>query len=109
MNISEYLEKYKEITLQLIENTKTGEELEELLNERAKMLDVIDDIHFFEDEFKEKVEVMNILQLDNKLQTLIIQEKIKIKNKMDILRKNREARDRYNKLNDNLKIFSAKG
>jgi hypothetical protein len=109
MNIYECLEKYKEITLQLIDKTTTGEDLQELINERSKIIDEIINVDFNEEELKEKVENFNILELDNELQTLVKKEKNKIRNQINMLRKNREARKNYNKINDNLKIFSAKG
>jgi len=109
MNISECLEKYKEITLKLIDETNNGEELEELLNERTEVLDKIGEIEFLKEEFKEKVEILNILELDDKLQKLVEAEKVKIKNQIDVLRKTREARKNYNKIQGELRLFSAKG
>jgi hypothetical protein len=109
MNISECFEKYKEITLQLIDKCSNGDDLDELLNERGNIIDKIGEINLSKEELKEKVEALNILELDNELQTRIKQEKNKTKSQIDILRKNREARKNYNNIQERLQIFSAKG
>ena len=109
MEIYECLNNYKEITLQLISKVNEDNDINELLDQRAKILDEIRKINFSKDEMNESIEVISVFELDKKLETLLKKKKAEVKKQIDIIRKNREARKKYNEINGNLKIFSAKG
>lgn len=108
MDLYGCLETYKTITLKLIDKTKQGENLDILLDERSEIVKLISKIDFSKEEFKNIMSSLGILELDNELQTMIKTEKIKIKNQIDVLRKNREARKNYNKIRENTSFFSAR-
>ena len=108
MSLYECLEEYKKITLELIGKINNDEDIEDSVEKRAEVIKKIGDVNFSNEEFKEKIEYFNILDLDNKLQTLIKEEKTKTKNKIDILRKTRIAKKKYSRAGDNQILFSAK-
>lgn len=108
MNLDECLEKYKNITLELIDRTKSGEKLEKLINERENLIKELGNIGFSKEEFKKKLEALNIIELDKELQKLVNEEKIKIKNQIDNLKKARILRNGYNNSHETLSFFSAK-
>ncbi|NSA61129.1 flagellar protein FliT [Clostridium beijerinckii] len=109
MELYEYLDNYKEMTLQLISKVNEDNDINELLDQRAKILDEIKKINFYKEEINENKEVISIFELDKKLEILLKKKKAEVKKQIDIIRKNREARKKYNGINGNLKIFSAKG
>ena len=108
MDLDECLETYKAITLELIEKTKHGEDLEGLLAQRSKVINEIGNIDFSKEELKNKISDLLILELDSELQTLVKAEKIKTKKQIDALRKNREARKNYGKIQEKPNFFSAR-
>lgn len=108
MNLDESLEKYKNITLELMDKTKRGEDLEKLINERADVIKTLGDIKFSKEEFKKRAEPLNINELDKELEKLVKQEKVKVKNQLDNFKKARSLRKSYNNSHETLKFFSAK-
>jgi hypothetical protein len=108
MDLYECLHAYKTITLKLIDKTKHGEILEELLDKREQIIKKMGNINFSKEEFKNISSSLGLLELDNELQTLVKAEKIKTKNQIDILRKTREARKNYNNVQESLRFFSGR-
>jgi len=108
MNLDECLEKYKNITLELIDKTKHGEDLEKLINERADVINRIGNIEFSKEEFENRVETLKIQELDKELQKLVNEEKVKIKNQIDNFKKARILRKSYNNSHQTSSFFSAK-
>lgn len=108
MNLDECLEKYKNITLELVGKTKHGENLEQLINERSNVIKAIGNINFSNEEFKKKLEKLNILELDKELQKLLNEEKVKTKKQIDHIKQARILRKSYNNSHETLRFFSAK-
>jgi|GEM_PF-2984952 len=95
MNLNESLESYRNITLELIDAVKTDDNLDVLFDQRQNIIKNIESLNFDKHEFKELAISFNILELEDKLQKTINEEKIKVKNKINLIRKTREARDKY--------------
>lgn len=108
MNLDECLEKYKNITLELIYKTKHGEDLEKLINKRENMIKELRNINCSKEDIKEKLDTLNIMELDKELQKLVNQEKIKTKEQIDNLKKARSLRKSYNNSHEPVTFFSAK-
>lgn len=108
MNLEECLEKYKNLTLELIDKTKHGEDLKSFINERENIIKELGNIDFSKEEFKKKLDALNIMELDKELQKLVVEEKIKTKEQIDNLKKARIIRKNYSNSYGNLNFFSGK-
>lgn len=109
MNLYECLEKYKEITLKLIEKVKQDEdEFEELIDKRSEILEKIKNMNFSSEEIKEIVDDLNIMKLDEELVRLMKVEQVKIKSKMDVLKRGQQAAKNYNRAFEFQNFFTAR-
>ncbi|WP_238916576.1 flagellar protein FliT [Clostridium sp. YIM B02555] len=109
MNLYECLENYKKITLELIEKIKqNNDEFEELIDKRSEVLEKIKIINFSSEEIKEIVDDLDLFRLDEELVRLIKVEQVKIKSRMDILKKGRKAANNYNRAFEFQNFFTAR-
>lgn len=97
--IKEYLEKFKDITLQLMDKVKKDDfdTVDMLMEERQKIIDNIDHMEFSQDEFVNIAKELNIIEYDKELEKVINEKKAKIKEEMRRLSTNRNANTNYNK------------
>lgn len=96
MKLSEYLEEYKTLTLDLIDEAKKGADLDSLIEKRGQVLKIINDIKFEKEEFKTIVSSLKILELEDELQNYIKKETVRVKKQIENLKKTRQANNKYN-------------
>jgi hypothetical protein len=109
MNLYECLEKYKKITLELIEKIKQdNDEFEELIDKRSEVLENIKNLNFSSEEFKKIVDDLDIIKLDEELVRLMKVEQVKIKSKMDVIKRGRQAAKNYNRAFEFQNFFTAR-
>lgn len=95
MDLKLSLENYRNITIELIEKVKKGEDLNTLFQKREDLIENIRNINFEKEEFQVLAKSFEIMELDEELQKLINSEKEKIKEKIRFLKITREARMKY--------------
>lgn len=95
MNLKELLEKYRDITLELINRVERDEDLQELLNQRKNIINNIESLEFEQEEFKALYLKFEIQNLDDKLQKEIVKEQKKIREKINFIKVTRNARAQY--------------
>lgn len=108
MELKSSLVEYSNITKILIEKTKQGEEIEVLLDEREKIIQGISNLKFSKDEFEDIVINLKIFELEKEFQNQIKIEQVKIKNKIETIKKSTIARRRYNDLQFKPTFFNKK-
>lgn len=108
MNLYECLEKYKELTLQLIENTKSDKDLNLLIDKRGAILKEIEQMNCGKDEVEKVILSLNIMELENELYNLVLKEKNKAKGQFDNIKRLRMANKNYNSTPGGPQIFSTK-
>jgi uncharacterized protein YdcH (DUF465 family) len=109
MNLYECLEEYKKITLDLIEKIKQdNDEFEELIDKRSEVLENIKNLNFSSEEFKKIVNDLDLLRLDEELVRLMKVEQVKIKSKMDVIKRGRQAAKNYNRAFEFQNFFTAR-
>ncbi|MBC2398419.1 flagellar protein FliT [Clostridium tetanomorphum] len=109
--IKKHLEKFKDITLQLIDKVKEDDfdSVDMLMEERQKIIDDIDSVEFSQDEFVNIAKELSVIECDKELEKVIIEKKAKIKEEMGKIITNRNANTSYNKkFYSNSTIFSKK-
>lgn len=95
MDLKLSLESYRNVTIELIENVRKGEDLNTLFQKREDIIKNIKNINFTKEEFKEFAKSFSIMELDEELQKSINNEKEKVKDKIRFLKITREARSKY--------------
>lgn len=98
MNLKEYLNKYKEITLAAIQcgQNEQVDELEELIHKRACIIEEMKHLNYTKDEFKNICDEYGIVQCEKQLTVVINIKKNEAKRKMNDSAKSRKVKNNYN-------------
>ncbi|SCI97523.1 Uncharacterised protein [uncultured Clostridium sp.] len=99
--------KYKQISLDIIDKLENNNtyDIDELLNERQKILDNVSDRKLF----KQMLVEDGILEIDEKIHSLIKENIIKVKMEIMEHKKSKQANNSYINYNkENLNIFNKK-
>lgn len=106
MNLHEYLEEYKALTLVLIDEVKKDGQLTPLIEKREDILKAIDDLNFDKEEIKAVGNSLKLLELEKELQNSVEKEKVKIKKQIETLKKTRQANTNYNNIENKARVFN---
>lgn len=106
MNLHEYLEEYKALTLVLIDEVEKDGELNSLIKKREDILKSINDLNFDKEEIKVVGNSLKLLELEKELQNSVKKEKVKIKKEIENLKKTRQANTNYNSSENKARVFN---
>lgn len=106
MNLSEYLEEYKTLTLVLIDAVKNDDEMNDLIRKREVILESINNLNFDEKEIKTIGNSLKLLELEEELQNSVKKEKVRIKRQIETLKKARQANTNYNSIENKARVFN---
>lgn len=95
MNLKESLEKYRDITVELINKIENDQEVEVLFGQRQNIIENMAKLQFSQGDFEDLYVSLEISKLENKLQEIIKDEQRKIKEKINCLKITRNARVQY--------------
>lgn len=99
MQIKEKLLEYKTLTVELINALENEEyiKLNDLFNEREKIIDCTNDLSYSMEEFKKICNELGIIELETKLKQLIKDKMLKVKKSINNIKRSRNAHMSYNK------------
>lgn len=106
MNLHEYLEEYKALTLVLIDEVKKGDELNYLIKKREDILKSINNLNFDKEEIKTIGNSLKLLELEEELQNSVEKKQVKIKKQIETLKKARQANTNYNSIENKARVFN---
>jgi hypothetical protein len=106
MNLSEYLEEYRVLTLELIDNIKKDGEVDILIEQRENILKSINDLNFDEEEIRKIGNALNLLKLEKELENSVRKEKVKIKQQIETLKRSKQANMQYNSLENKARVLN---
>ena len=106
MNLREYLEEYKALTLFLIDEVKKDGELNDLIEKRENILKSINDFNTDKEEVKTIGNSLKLLELEQELQNSVEKEMVKIKKQIQNLKKARQANTNYNSIENRARVFN---
>lgn len=95
MELKEYLQEYRALTLDAMESVYEDGTIISVMNEREKILNKIVSLNYNNEKIKEVAEEIGIFKLENELKNMVIDERAKIKNEMLMLRKKEQANQQY--------------
>jgi len=106
MNLREYLEEYKALTLVLIDEVKKDGQLNPLIKKREDILKSINNLNFDKEEIKTIGNSLKLLELEEEVQNLIKKERVKVKKQIETLKKARQANANYNSIENKARVFN---
>lgn len=106
MNIYEYLEKYRIITLDLMDEIERNDQISSLIEAREEIINSIKSHDFDKEEIKSIVNSLNLMKLEEELQSIYKKEKMKIKKQIESLKKARQVNTSYNTIEDKARVFN---
>lgn len=106
MNLREYLEEYKYLTLALIDEAKKDGELNSLIEKREDILDLINDSNFNKEEIKTIGNSLKLLKLEDELQNTVKKEAVEVRKQIETLKKARQANKNYNSFENKARVFN---
>lgn len=106
MNLSEYLEQYRILTLELIDKIKKDGEVDILIEQRENILKSIMDFNFDKAEIKKIGNSLNLLELEKELENSVKKEKFKIKQQIETLKKAKQANMQYNSFENKSRVLN---
>lgn len=100
MDLKNYLEQYRDLTLLLIDKIQNNEDLSNFVRQRDNIIKKIGDLDFSKEEIRSIYLEFNIEMLEQKLEKAIEKEKVETRRKIEKLKKARVARNSYVKMED---------
>ncbi|MBE6086953.1 MAG: hypothetical protein E7206_02640 [Clostridium beijerinckii] len=106
MNLQEYLEEYKNITLKLMDKNLNNNEVNSFVIKRGEILKILSESNFDKDEIRKIGDSLNLLKLEDELQNSMKKEMVSIKRELDKLKKMKQANMQYNSFENRARVFS---
>ncbi|BCZ48628.1 hypothetical protein psyc5s11_46950 [Clostridium gelidum] len=106
MNLNEYLEEYRTLTLDLMDKIREDGEIDILIEKREDILKSINNINFDKEEIKKIGDSLKLLELEEELEILAKKEKVKVKKEIENLKKIKQANTNYNSIENKSRVFN---
>jgi Spy/CpxP family protein refolding chaperone len=106
MNLREYLEEYRALTLDLMDEIQKDGQISSLLDEREYIIELINGLNFDKEEIKIIGNSLNLAELEAELQLVYKKEKVKVKNQMENIKKARQVNTNYNTIENTSRVFN---
>lgn len=107
MELRSKLNEYKIATLDLIKAIEEDSDGMAYINKREELLKAIGEMSFSKDELKSLYDELEIEKVDKKVIELLNNEKVKVKNEMQLLKQKRNAANSYNNFK-NINLFNSR-
>lgn len=106
MNLHEYLEKYKTLTLDIMKEVQKSGEVNSLIEERENIINLINSGDFDKEEIKFIGRTLNLLELEEELQIICKKEKVKVRNKIEQVKAAKTINNNYNNIENRARVFN---
>jgi len=106
MNLREYLEEYRALTLDLMDEIQKDCQISSLLEQRENIIKSINSLDFDKEEIKTIGNSLNLVKLEEDLQLLYKKEKVKVKKQMESIKKARQINTNYNNIENTARVFN---
>lgn len=106
MNLHEYLEEYRALTLDLMDEIQKDGQISSLLEDREYIIKSINSLDFDKEEIKTIGNSLNLVELEGELQLLYKKEKVKVKKQIENIKRARQINTNYNNIENIARVFS---
>lgn len=106
MDLHEYLEKYKTLTLDIMKEVQKSGEVDFLIEERENIINLINSGDFDKEEIKFIGGSLNLLELEEELQIICKKEKVKVRNQIEQVKAAKTINNNYNNIENRARVFN---
>ena len=108
MELSELLEFYRTISLEMAEKIRNQEDISLLLNKRQEIIAKINEGNFSREEICTYLKDFNIIEIDDELQKKLKEQMTVVKKEIKRIKQSKMAYNKYADFNASAAIFSTK-
>lgn len=95
MGLYKLLNRYKDITKDIVIKVSENGDIESLVKDREKIISHIDELDFSKEEIKELIIKLEVIEVDNMMFKAIKEESLNIKKELNEIKIRRVARNKY--------------
>jgi hypothetical protein len=106
MDLREYLEEYRALTLDIMDEIQKDGQISSLTEERQYIIKSINSFNFDKEEIKTIGNSLNLAKLEEELQILCKKEKVKVKKKIENIKKSRQINTNYNNIENISRVLN---
>ncbi len=106
MNLQQYLEEYKALTLAMIDEVKKNGQLNSLIEKRDDILKSISNLNFDKEEIRTIGKSLKLLELEQELNSSVKKEMVSIKRQIETIKKTKQANTKYNSFENKARVFN---
>ncbi|WP_394870787.1 hypothetical protein [Clostridium butyricum] len=106
MELKEYLEEYRALTLDLMDEVQKSGQISSLLEEREYIIKSINNLDFDKEEIKTIGNSLNLGKLEIELQLLYKKEKVKVKKQIENIKRAKKVNTNYNRIDNIARVFN---
>jgi len=106
MNLHEYLEEYRALTLDLMDEVQKDGQISPLIDKREDIINAVNSLNFDKEEIKTIGNSLNLAKLEEDLQILYKKEKVKVRKKIENIKKARQININYNGIENIARVFN---
>lgn len=106
MNLREYLEEYRALTLDLMDEIQKSAEITSLIKEREHILEVINSFNFDKEEIMAIAGSLNLVNLEEELQLIYKKEKVKVRKQIENIKRARKINTNYNTIENIYRVLN---
>lgn len=106
MELKEYLEEYRAVTLDLMDKIQQDGQINSLIEEREFIIKKINNSNFNKEEIKVIGATLNLMELEEELQSIYKKEKVKVRKQIENVKRARVINENYNKLENMARVFN---
>jgi len=106
MNLRKYLEEYRALTLDLMDEIQKDGQISSLLEEREDIIKSINSLDFDKEDIKTIGNSLDLENLEKELQLLYKKEKVKVKKQIENIKRARQVNTNYNTIENIARVFN---
>ena len=106
MNLRKYLEEYRALTLDLMDEIQKDGEISSSLEKREFIITSINSLNFDKEEIKTIGNSLNLGKLEAELQLLYKKEKVKVKKQIENMKRARQINTNYNTIENVVRVLN---
>lgn len=106
MNLREYLEEYRDLTLKIIDEVKKDGQISPSIDKREEIIKAVNIQDFDKEEIKTIVKLLNLEKLEEELQILYKKEMVEVKRQIDNIKKAKQININYNNIENIARVFN---
>lgn len=106
MNLHEYLEEYRALTLDLMDEIQKSAQISSLVKEREDIIEAINNSNFNKEKIRNFGNSLKLLKLEEELQNIYKKEKVKVRTQIEKIKRARKVNTNYNTIENVARVLN---